>query len=251
MTDFESDFFPLDTNIPHWSMYEKSTWRMRKPSNENKENLLNIIKVGCNSLVNKVAGGSIDFNNEASMQLQLGSLFESMGRLYEYKPRDKFHIELESYADLPSISIKSGSKVALIDVSMCLGDNHNFATAAIELKFFKKKNQREPNNRYDVFADLHNLETYRKNGYDICVFLVLTDHKHYVEHDGYSKNTADFDFRNGTTYNKGTTLTYRTNKPYGEPITLQQDLSFIWEKKMMFHVSEKNLKPIYSMFLMI
>jgi len=251
MTDLESKIYPLDVNIPHWSMYNKLMWGTRKPSDENKENLLNVVKVGCNSLINKVAGGSIDFNNEASMQLQLGSLLASVGSLYEYKPRDKFHIELESYADLPDISVKSGSKTALIDVSMCLGDNHNFSTAAIELKFFKKKNHREPNNRYDVFADLHNLETYKNNGYDICAFLLLTDHKHYVEHDGYSNDTADFDFRNGTMYTKGATLTYRTDTPYGGPIKLQQDLTFEWEEKRMFHVSEQKFKSLYSMLLVM
>jgi hypothetical protein len=251
MQDLESKTFPLEANIPFWPMYTKSTWRMRRPSTENIANLRNIVTVGCESLINKVAGGSIDFNNEASMQLQLGSLLASMGTLYEYKPRDKFHIELESYADLPGISVKSGSTTALIDVSICLGDSHNFATAAIELKFFKKKNHREPNNRYDVFADLKNLETYKNSGYDICAFLVLTDHKHYVKHDGYSKDTADFDFRDGVTYAKGSVLSYRTTKPYGTPITLDQDYSFHWETRRMFHVADRKLKDLYSMFLVV
>lgn len=251
MQDLESNNFPLDANIPHWVMYNKPMWKCRKPSDENKANLLNVVKTGCNSLINKVSGGSIDFNNEASMQLQLGAIFSALGSIYEYKQRDKFHIELESYANLPGVSVKSGSNTALIDVSMCLGDNHNFATSAIELKFFKKKNHREPNNRYDVFADLKNLETYRQHGYDICAFLLLTDHEHYFSHTGYSKDTSDFDFRNGTTYKNGTTLTYRKTKPYGVPITLQQDILFEWQERKMFHVMERKLKPLYSLFVLL
>lgn len=251
MRDLESKIYPLDANIPHWVMYKKSLWNTRKPSDENKENLLSIVKAGCSSLVNKVSGGNIDFHNEASMQLQLGTIFSAIGGTFEYKPRDKFHIELESYADLSGISVKSGTNTALIDVSMCLGDNHNFATAAVELKFFKKKNQREPNNRYDVFADLKNLETYKKHGYDICAFLLLTDHEHYVRHSGYSTATSEFDFRHNEKYKAGTTLTYRTPKPYGAPITLQTDLYFQWQEKRMFHVIEDKLKPLYSLFLVL
>ena len=251
MRDLQSKTYPLDVNIPHWVMYQKSLWRARKPSDENKENLLNIVKIGCNSLVNKVSGGSIDFHNEASMQLQLGTILNALGGVYEYKPRDKFHVELESYADLPEVSVKSGTNTALIDVSMCLGDNHNFATAAIELKFFKKKNHREPNNRYDVFADLKNLETYKKHGYDICAFLLLTDHEHYCRHKGYSPDTSDFDFRDGKTYQKGSSLNYKTTKPYGEPIALQTDLDFRWQERTMFHVVEHQLKKLYSLFILL
>src|SRR5690606_23298419 len=101
---------------------------------------------------------------------------------------------------------------------------------AIELKFFQKDNHREPNNRYDVYKDLHNLEDYVNSGnYNFGRFFISTDHLHYVNQDSYSPDTADFDFRHGTSYEAGRVLD-RTAKPYGGPLTLRNNYLFIWEK---------------------
>ncbi|MCG8317794.1 MAG: hypothetical protein MI976_31675 [Pseudomonadales bacterium] len=81
------------------------------------------------------------------------------------------------------------------------------------------KSLREPNNSYDVFKDLCNLESYGEFA-DFGVLLVAIDHSHYINQDAYSQDTADFDFRHGASYVSGTELSYRTAKPYGEPIKL-------------------------------
>lgn len=97
------------------------------------------------------------------------------------------------------------------------------------MKFFKKENHREPNNRYDVFQDIANLEKYKnEGGIDIFYFMLATDHNHYYSQETYSEDTKDFDFRNGAIYHAGTMLSYKTDTPYGEPIVLQNDYRFTW-----------------------
>jgi len=106
----------------------------------------------------------------------------------------------------------------------------NSARCAIELKFFQKDNQREPNNRYDVYRDLQNLEDYvNSEQYDFGLFFMATDHLHYVNKEQYSADTADFDLRHSAIYKAGRSLEYRTAKPYGDPITLSNDYHFKWE----------------------
>jgi hypothetical protein len=100
-------------------------------------------------------------------------------------------------------------------------------SCAIELKYFKKANQREPNNRYDVFKDIQNLENYGEFA-EYGVLLVATEHEHYVSKDPYSSDTSDFDFRNGTQFKAGTLLEYRNDKPYGSPISLNNSYEFNW-----------------------
>jgi len=98
----------------------------------------------------------------------------------------------------------------------------------LNLNFWKKQNHREPNNRYDIFKDISNLEAYKENGIDLCYFYISTDHSHYVNQKKYSIDTADFDFRDGTEYTKGKTLIYNTEKPYGAPIKLNGNYKFKW-----------------------
>ena len=101
---------------------------------------------------------------------------------------------------------------------------------AIELKFFKRENYREPNNRYDVFQDIRNLEIYKNNDIDLCFFVLGTNHPHYFNAEQYSLDTSDFDFRQGSIYKKGTSLIYNTQKPYGAEIVLDSDYEFKWQE---------------------
>lgn len=83
-----------------------------------------------------------------------------------------------------------------------------------------------------------------------CGFLVVvTDHDHYVCKDGYSPGTGDFDFRNDTTYQAGTPLSYRTEKPYGTPITLGNSYQFRWTTlRNDWHVLRLAVNPIRKNF---
>ena len=196
------------------------------------QRLKEIVDFAYSKLQKKINGGRIIVENEASLQLQLSAILKTIGELYEYSPEEVFSIELEKPVILQNSTFsKSGSSKAKIDIFISLeniksGTKHS---CAIELKFFKKANQREPNNRYDVFKDIHNLENYGQ----FCEqgFLILaTDHPHYIDQESYSSATADFDFRNNARYEAGSTLHYKTENPFGSPIILKNSYNFSWDK---------------------
>lgn len=196
-----------------------------------RDRLIRTFDLAYECLRRKINGGRIHVDNEASLQLQFAAILKSVGELLEVERDEFFSIELEKSVSLATSAFgKSGSKKAKIDVffSFTNAATKETHSCAVEMKFFKMTNHREPNNRYDVFADILNLESY--GGFaDCCFLLVATDHDHYVSHIEYSQDTAGFDFRNGRTYTAGTAATYRTLKPYGEPITLRHSYSFAWD----------------------
>lgn len=179
----------------------------------------------------KINGGRIRVETEASLQLQFAAILKSVGELLEVAHGEYFSIELEKpVTHAAALFGKSGSAKAKIDIH-CSYTNINTGdstSCAIEMKFFKKMNHREPNNRYDVFSDLHNLENYGAFA-DCCFMVVATDHDHYVSQETYSADTGSFDIRDGRTYTGGTPLIYRTPKSYGPPITLANSYAFKWD----------------------
>ena len=195
-----------------------------------KKRLNKIIRTSFNFLEMKIVNGGVISKNEASFQLELGYILKVVGQLYEFQPNEKFHLEFENYIDLKTTSIKSESKKARVDIYLEFGNDSTKITSVIELKFFKKENHRESNNRYDIFKDISNLEAYKENGIDLCYFYISTDHPHYVNQKKYSIYTADFDFRNGAEYKKEKILEYKTKKPYGPPIKLKRNYKFQWSE---------------------
>jgi len=233
----------LNNNYFSW-VYDRNNWDKRKKDIKNKEILEEIISLGFEILQNKISGGLIDFNNEASIQMQFGIILNTIGKLFESNQHDIFNIELESNFFINSNFIKSNSNKAKIDIAMCFGNNEAFSTAAIEIKYFKKVNHRMPNNRYDVFSDISNLEKYKENYFDLGYLLVLTDHEHYVNQKEYSDDTKDFDFRHNSQYKSKTQLEYRTDKPYGPPLVLNGNYIFKWNNLHLF-----NNKELYVLIL--
>ncbi|MDX6384673.1 MAG: hypothetical protein QOK48_2246 [Blastocatellia bacterium] len=151
--------------------------------------------------------------------------------MYEFAKPDLFSIELEKNVVITDGGfIKSKSEKARIDIFLRLenrvtGEN---TSCAIELKFFRRKNYREPNNRYDVFKDLSNLENYGDEC-DLRYFIIGTDHTHYVSQSSYSDGTGAFDFRDEKSYLAGTELVYKTLKPYGPALSLRNSYEFKWD----------------------
>jgi hypothetical protein len=196
-----------------------------------QDRLIRVFELAYECLRQKINGGRIRVENEASLQLQFASIIKSVGELLEVHRDEFFSIELEKPVELSGATFeKSGSAKAKIDIFFSYT---NIATrenpsCAIEMKFFKRKNHREPNNRYDVYADIHNLETYGGVA-DCCFMVVATDHDHYVSQSAYSSDTGDFDFREGISYVSGTVVSYRTPEPYGVPIALKGSYSFTWD----------------------
>jgi hypothetical protein len=186
-------------------------------------------------LTNKLGQGGLVASNEAAFQLEFGHILKTLGQLYEFRLTDKFYVEFENSYKLNTESVKSKSKNARVDIFLKYQTDEQLTTAAIELKFFKKKNHREPNNRYDVFKDIHNLELYKQHGTDLCYFFVATDHDHYVNQSEYSADTGDFDFRNGKSYKANKVLQYKTAKPHGPDLKLSQDYIFQWDSFKEWH----------------
>ncbi|WP_047986085.1 hypothetical protein [Ornithinibacillus californiensis] len=199
-----------------------------------KEKLKEIVERSYSILLAQISNGRITIDNEASFQLQFSYILKVIGELHQFSPNDLFTIKLET----PFISeielAKSKSKKANIDITIALEDRLQPASktsCAIELKYFQKSNHREPNNRYDAFIDLVNLEGYvSSRQYNFGVFILGTDHTHYFSKESYSDLTKDFDMRDGKTYSANTELVYRTETPHGPPIRLKNDYSFNWDQ---------------------
>jgi hypothetical protein len=195
-----------------------------------RNRLKEIIEMSFRTLEMKLANGGVISQNEASFQLELSYILKVFGQLYEFAPNEKFNIQMENNIKLENKSIKSKSKNARVDILITFGTEDEFATGAIELKFFKKKNHREPNNRYDIFKDISNLEAYKESGIDLNYLFLSTDHSHYVNQLEYSADTKDFDIRKGSRYSSGQVLEYRTAKPFGPPIILKGNYEFDWSE---------------------
>ena len=195
-----------------------------------RERMKEIVDTSYKLLINKINKGSIKVDNEAGFQLQFAYILKHLGQLYEYSNDEKFSVELDKNIQLRTNSIKSGTNKAKIDIFLKLEDKNTLFKCAIELKYFKEKNHREPNNRYDVFRDIINLEKYKSEGIDMCYFIIGTNHKHYVIQEKYSDDTKDFDFRDRVEYTKGKKLSYKTENPYGEDIILNNSYEFKWDK---------------------
>lgn len=216
-----------------------------------KDRLNTIIELSFNCLYEKIDGGLVSIENEASLQLQLSSIMKSFGEQFIFRKDELFSIELEKPVVLSKGTFrKSNSSKARIDIFISIENikKNEKTDCSIELKFFKKSNHREPNNRYDVFKDIQNLENYGEFS-NFGYLIVATDHEHYISHNQYSMDTADFDFRNNSKYTANSKLEYKTSKPYGDPITLNYDYTFSWKtpvKGISFLLLEVNSTKSYN-----
>lgn len=184
------------------------------------ERLREIVTMAIPILFAQIHGGRVRCESERTLQLHLGRVIGAVGDLALLYPRETFSIELEKAL--------RGAKRGRIDIWFSLtGADDRAWRCAIELKFFKKANQREPNNRYDVFKDIARLEACGDVA-DLGFMLVASDHPHYIDQKDYSPDTKDFDLRDGMSYAAGTEMVYRTSKPHGPPIRLVNDYDFTW-----------------------
>jgi hypothetical protein len=215
----------------------------------NTDRLARVFELSYEALRQKINGGLIRVDNEASLQLHFSAILKVVGELFAIDSGEYFSIELEKRVLLKNRTFgKSGTKKANIDI--WFGYRNRVTTeitsCAVELKYFKRENHREPNNRYDVFADLKNLEDYSDYA-DLGFMLVATDHDHYVSHKEYSGDTCDYDFRHDIQYVAGKKLLYRTATPYGAAITLSRSYSFAWDRASKgTHFLKVLVKPVRS-----
>ena len=124
-----------------------------------------IVEMAYNLLCQKIAAESISIFNEASLQLHLGTILKSLGQLYEFSSEDHFVIELEK--PFNKVFTSKSNDAARCDIVIAFKrGGKDMAQAFIELKYFKasldpKSAEATKDNRFGLFMDLENLETYR------------------------------------------------------------------------------------------
>lgn len=190
--------------------------------------LRHIVLTSTAILFAQIAGGRIRCESEATLQLHLGRIVATVADLEIVHGGETLSIELEKPLSDPEGNGKS--KRGRIDIWFVIRNEHGVeARCAMELKFFKHVNHREPKNRYDAYKDISRLERCGDVS-DVGFMLVATDHAHYVDQEAYSDDTKDFDLRHGVQYVAGTEMSYRTDMPHGDPITLASDYKFTWSE---------------------
>ncbi len=164
--------------------------------------LSKIVETSYEVVCQKIANGSIDIFNEASLQLHLGAVLKSLGQLYEFSSSERFVIDLEKRIDGLGETAKSRN-VARCDITIAFtSGNKILAQAFLELKYFKasddpKSAEATKDNRYGLFLDLENLERYRtlSKGQDtapLCYEIAVAQNGTYANPNSRSGlNTGD------------------------------------------------------------
>ena len=147
-----------------------------------RERMKSIVQTSYSILCNKIVGGVIDVDNEASLQLQLGVIMKSLGQMYEFSPHDRFSIVLEHVVKHEKIHTWKSRGKARIDVMLTLTDGNESCNAAIELKYFPKTDgETVTDNRFAMLADIENLETYLRLGEcNLGYFMLYTTNNNYM-----------------------------------------------------------------------
>lgn len=197
------------------------------------ERLLLVIDKAYLLLRQKIAGGEIKVHNEASMQLQFGSILKSIGQLYEFSPTDHFCIELESPEDIsPTAKSPNGARC---DIKLSFFEGRQStakAKAFIELKYFRHSNDTTEtitSNRFSVFMDLENLERYQDEMRDanspkpICYEIVFAENSTYCSPKKEVNNNLNIG--EGESNNPSNIIEYRSKK-----VNLKNKYVFHWDK---------------------
>lgn len=202
---------------------------MKKNKNTLERNLKDIVNTSYRILCEKAAQGNICVDNASSFLLNFGYILKTMGQLHEFSKDDRFSLCLEKAVELDDLPAGSDLKKTRCDIILILENTTETKKCAIDVRYLKKENHREANNRYDYFANLRKLETYRSGNFDLCYLIVGTDHSHYVNQEEYPNESADFDFSHNRKYAKGQMLSLPAGNAYGDPIILRNDYTFSWD----------------------
>ena len=175
-----------------------------------------IVSISTNILLHRIAVGDILFENEASMQLQLGVIIQNVGKLFEFSKDEHFSISLEHVEKiLPTQKSPAGN--ARCDIWIELTANRKTCTCAIELKYFpKQKDETVTENRFSILKDLENIEHYESA--DMGYQIVYTDNKNYTD-----SNTRSY-----INIGEGQILTGK-KESNGREVYLQKEYPIHWE----------------------
>lgn len=144
--------------------------------------LQEIVQTSYRLLCNKITGGLIEVDNEASLQMQFGVIMRTIGQLYEFSPKDRFSIVLEHVVRNENIQTWKSKGKARVDVMLTLTNGDETCTAVIEMKYFPKTDgETITDNRFSMLADIENLETYIQLGIaNLGFFMLYTTNKNYM-----------------------------------------------------------------------
>ncbi|MBD5349538.1 MAG: hypothetical protein HDR89_01455 [Bacteroides sp.] len=159
-----------------------------------RERMRHIIDYAYTLFCNQVAGGLIEVENEASMQLFLSDILLQLGRLNVFSTDENFNMRLEKKLQLSIPTSKSKNGKTRIDIWMELGeDKDNTCAAAIELKYLKKSvNAAVTDDRHAVYKDLENLEQYADLRSDLIICeIIYSDNSNFAERKGTKFSIAD------------------------------------------------------------
>ncbi len=220
----------FDRQPPNLMMLDRKWWRSpsRNPQEHQRRDLRQIVEQSLTLLMRQVAGRRVVVDCEASLQLHLSRILQQLGSLYEFGPEEQFVVQLETPLKLAGTAPKGDSSTPRADVVIAFGSHSFFSTCAIELKYFKKENARTSHNRYDVYADLANLELYRSEYIDETFLFVATDDPTYAQRAPSGPATSELNLATGHSVPAGTTVTYNSDKAPGAPITLNDSYQFEW-----------------------
>ena len=219
----------FDRDPPNQMMLDRRWWSSRIAPESRRKDLRDIVQLATSLLARRLAGRNVTADVEASVQLQLAMILQGLGQLYEFEPADCFVVQLEGVVPLTQAAPKAGTGNPRVDILLGLGAGQHFATCALELKYLKRDNVRQPLNRYDVYCDLANLEKYRERHVDETYLYVVTNDPAY-RNKVPTGAAADFDLSQGVTVSGNTPLTYRGRKATRAPIALQRDYTFEWQE---------------------
>ena len=198
---------------------------------------------GVEKLITKINNDAYGAMNEATLQHHLAMNIH-LDSLQQHRCNLSMILEKKVLRE-NDVYPKTRKNSANIDVLFT--DRDNGVRCAIELKCFHRVNHREPNNRYDAYADIANLEAYLGDHADVGVFVLFTDHPHYFDNNfrAHSHKTNDFCLRQNHQYKAGRILSYQTETPYGPDIVLRLNYKFSWQnlegrwKVLVLKVSEE------------
>lgn len=221
----------FDRQPPNLMMIDRKRWGSpsRCAQEPQRADLRLIVDQSLKLLMRQIAGRRIVVDCEAAMQLHLSRILHQLGTLYEFGPEEQFLVQLEAPLRLVAPVPKGESSIPRADIVIAFGCHSFFTTCAIELKFFKKENARTSHNRYDVYADLANLEKYRSEFIDETYLFVATDDSTYATRSSSGSATKELTLKSGHTVVPGTTVTYQSERAPGKPITLNDGYTFDWE----------------------
>ena len=201
------------------------------PVIKHKERLELIINQAYFLLCNKIAGEEIVVKNEASMQMQFGTILKSLGGLYEFSATEHFHIELET-PEWISETAKSKNG-ARCDIKLAFYEGRQSipkAQAFIELKYFKipdtsSSTEATTDNRFGVLMDIENLERYQaelrfgNSVRPLCYEIV------------FAENSTYYSAKRATGYDIGEGVTSESSYSYcGKTVCLKNTYTFHWDK---------------------